>query len=167
MSSVAATAGTCSYHLASISSTTHFTGWSCAANPLAGHTLNIHVYIRVPHQFLAHGGTGQFWKAITIRLSDLNAKLNGTVWLPKKVKHSLKTITNGLVYCTTHIVGFGICGLPMGDIKGSCWPYFPEDTIQKKKNKYQIYLKLNPYQTFLHQIKLAPLVKGLGSNTVS
>ncbi|PLW15812.1 hypothetical protein PCANC_01371 [Puccinia coronata f. sp. avenae] len=40
---------------------------------------------------------------------------------------SLKKIASELVYSTTHVVGFGIRGLPTGDMKGSCWLYFPED----------------------------------------
>ncbi|KNZ56925.1 hypothetical protein VP01_2286g7 [Puccinia sorghi] len=45
----------------------------------------------------------------------------------EKVNPSLKTVADGLVYSTTHVVGFGIRGLPTGDMKGSCWLYFPED----------------------------------------
>lgn len=40
---------------------------------------------------------------------------------------SLKSVADGLVYSTTHVVGFGIRGLPTGAMKGSCWLYFPED----------------------------------------
>lgn len=40
---------------------------------------------------------------------------------------SLKTVAEGLVYSTTHVVGVGIRGLPTGSMKGSCWLYFPED----------------------------------------
>ncbi|KAH9808960.1 hypothetical protein DFH28DRAFT_907279 [Melampsora americana] len=39
----------------------------------------------------------------------------------------LKPISDGLVYSSTHVVGFGIRGNPTGAMKGSCWLYYPED----------------------------------------
>ncbi|POW02217.1 hypothetical protein PSHT_02575 [Puccinia striiformis] len=51
----------------------------------------------------------------------------GLIDQEKDLDNSLKTVADELVYSTTHVVGFGIRGLPTGAMKGSCWLYFPEN----------------------------------------
>ncbi|CAH7681692.1 hypothetical protein PPACK8108_LOCUS14332 [Phakopsora pachyrhizi] len=39
---------------------------------------------------------------------------------------SLKAVGDSLIYSSTHVIGFGIRGDPIGAMKGSCWLYYPE-----------------------------------------
>ncbi|MBW0481450.1 hypothetical protein O181_021165 [Austropuccinia psidii MF-1] len=100
------------------------------------------------------GSTIRYGKLISTAPLDL---MCGLIDQEKRVESepALKPLADALVYSSTHVVGFGIRGLPTGPMKGSCWLYYPEDNCPFYR--VTVFSNYSPNNCPKEQVKLKTL----------
>ncbi|KAI5467001.1 hypothetical protein BGZ63DRAFT_418739 [Mariannaea sp. PMI_226] len=83
----------------------------------------------------------------------------------KMGNEELQTLTKGLFYSTTHVIGVGIRGARPDRIGDKCWLYFPEDNC----NFYRatIFSNYSPYNQPQSDVKLPTLYLANGEKAAS
>lgn len=83
----------------------------------------------------------------------------------KMGNQELQTLTKGLFYSTTHVIGVGIRGERPERIGDKCWLYFPEDNCPFYRAT--IFSNYSPYNQPQSDAKLPTLYKADGTKTSS
>ncbi|CAH0041187.1 unnamed protein product [Clonostachys solani] len=134
--------------------------WTAVANTIpkekkrfgkAGEVTKVDAENKVVH--LADGTTIGYGKLVSTMAVDHLAEKIGN--------QELVSLTKGLFYSTTHVIGVGVRGERPERIGDKCWLYFPEDNC----NFYRatIFSNYSPYNQPQKDVKLPTLYKADGS----